>query len=154
MAPPVISEQAAQQPAIEEPTEDPLGPQQINSQTTVPEQGVEGRAKPSTSAPSAKPAEGNTSASRVIEQTKEQRPEVRAQTTFTDAAARGKAVVITDAADAGPAPRPEEEPEEDEVEEVLGHPQDKQQHVYVSRWQNDQWVIHEEVPEVEETKKV
>ena len=75
-----------------------------------------------TSASSTKPAEGNTSASRVTEQTKEQRPEVRAQTTFTDAAARGKAVVITDAADAGPAPRPEEEPEEDEVEEVLGHP--------------------------------
>ena len=115
---------------------------------------VEGPAEPSTGAPSAKLAEGNTSASRVIEQTEEQRPEVRAQTTFTDAAARGKAVVITDAADAGPAPRPEEEPEEDEVEEVLGHPQDKRQHVYVSRWRNDQWVIHEEVPEVEETKKV
>jgi len=40
------------------------------------------------------------------------------------------------------------------VEEVLGHPQDKRQHVYVSHWWNDQWVIHEEVPEVEETKKV
>ena len=83
---------------------------------------VEGPAEPGTSAPSAKPAEGNTSALRVIEQTEEQRPEVRAQTTFTGAAARGKAVVITDAADAGPAPGPEEEPEEDEVEEVLGHP--------------------------------
>ena len=79
---------------------------------------------------------------------------MRAQTTFTDAAACGKAVVITDAADAGPAPGPEEEPEEDEVEEVLGHPQDKRQHVYVSHWRNDQWVIHEEIPEVEETKKV
>ena len=77
-----------------------------------------------------------------------------AQTTFIDAAARGKAVVIIDAADAGPAPGLEEEPEEDEVEEVLGHPQDKQQHVYVSRWRNDQWVVHEEIPEVEETKKV
>jgi hypothetical protein len=62
--------------------------------------------------------------------------------------------MITDAADAGPAPGPEEEPEEDEVEEVLGHPQDERQHVYVSRWQNDQWVIHEEIPEVKETKKV
>ena len=41
--------------------------------------------------------------------------------------------MIAEAADAGPAPRPEEEPEEDEVEEVLGHPQDKRQHVYVSR---------------------
>ena len=77
------------------------------------------------SASSAKPAEGNTSASRVTEQTEEQRSKVRAQTTFTDAAAHGKVVVITDAADARPAPRPEEEPEEDEVEEVLGHPQDK-----------------------------
>ena len=40
------------------------------------------------------------------------------------------------------------------MEEVLGHPQDKRQHVYVSRWRNDQWVVHEEIPEVEETKKV
>ena len=63
-------------------------------------------------------------------------------------------MVITDAADAGPTPLPEQGPKEDEVEEVLGHPQDKQQHVYVSRWRNDQWVVHEETPEVEETKKV
>ena len=63
-------------------------------------------------------------------------------------------MVITDAADTGPAPGPEEEPKEDEVEEVLGHSQDKRQHVYVSRWWNDQWVVHEEIPEVEETKKV
>ena len=40
------------------------------------------------------------------------------------------------------------------MEEVLGRPQAKRQHVYVSRWWNDQWVIHEEIPEVEETKKV
>ena len=155
MAPPVSSEQTAQQPAIEEPiAEDLSGPQQTNSQTTVPEQGVEGRAKPSMSAPSIEPTEGNTSASRVTEQTEEQRLEVRAQNTFVDAVARGKAIVIAEAANSGPAPRPEEEPEEDEVEEVLGHPQDKRQHVYVSRWWNDQWVIHEEIPEVEETKKV
>ena len=134
--------------------EDPSGPQPASSQTIVPEQVVEGPADLGTSAPSTKPAEGNTSTSRVTEQTEEQRPEVRAQTTFTDAAACGKAVVITDAADTGPAPGPKEEPEEDEVEEVLGHPQDKRQHVYVSRWRNDQWVIHEEIPEVEETKKV
>jgi hypothetical protein len=63
-------------------------------------------------------------------------------------------VVIIDAADARPALGPEEEPKEDEVEEVLGHPQDKRQHVYLSCWRNDQWHIHEEVPEVEETKKV
>ena len=77
-----------------------------------------------------------------------------AQSTFVNAAARGKAIVIAEAANSGPAPIPEEEPEEDEVEEVLGHPQDKRQHVYMSRWRNDQWVIHEEIPEVEETKKV
>ena len=135
MAPPSISEKTAQQPAIEEPiAEGPSGPQQTSSQTTVPEQGVKGRAKPSTSAPSAKPAEGNTSASMVMEQTEEQQPEVRAQTTFINATAHGKAVLITDAADANPAPRLVEEPEEDEVEEVIGHPQDKQQHVYVSCW--------------------
>ena len=79
---------------------------------------------------------------------------MRAQTTFVDAAVCGKAMVITEVADAGPAPRPKEEPEEDEVEEVLGHLQDKRQHVYVSHWRNDQWVVHEEILEVEETKKV
>ena len=57
-----------------------------------------------------------------MEQTEEQQPEVRAQPTFTDAEARGKALVIAEATDAGPAPRPEDEPKEDEVEEVLGHP--------------------------------
>ena len=62
--------------------------------------------------------------------------------------------MIAEAAKARPAPRSEEEPEEDKVEEVLGRPQDKRQHVYVSRWRNDQWVVHEEIPEVKETKKV
>ena len=57
-----------------------------------------------------------------MEQTEEQQPKVRAQPIFTDAETRGKALVIAEAADARPAPRPEEEPEEDEVEEVLGHP--------------------------------
>ena len=123
VAPPISTEQTTQQPTTEEAiVEDPSGPQQASSQTTVPEQMVEVPAEPGTSAPSAKPAEGNTSASMVTEQTEEQRPEVRAHTTFTDAAAHGKAVVIADAADAGPAPGPEEEPEEDEVKEVLGHP--------------------------------
>ena len=89
-----------------------------------------------------------------MEQTEEQRQEVRAQSTFVAAVAHGKAIVITEAANSGPEPRPEEEPEEDEVEEVLGHPQDNRQHVYVSRWWNDQWVVHEEILEVEETKKV
>ena len=126
MAPPISTEQTTQEPATKEAiVEDPLEHQQASGQTTVPERMVEVSAEPGMSASSTKPAEGNTSASMVMEQTEEQRLEVRAQTTFTDAAAHGKAVVITDAVDAEPAPGPEEEPEEDEVEEVLGHPQDK-----------------------------
>ena len=79
---------------------------------------------------------------------------MRAQPTFTDAEDHGKALVIAEAANAGSAPTPEDEPEEDEVEEVLGRPQDKRQHVYVLHWRNDQWVVHEEIPEVKDTKKV
>ena len=123
VAPPLILEQTAQQPAIEEPiVEDPSGPQQTNIHTTVPEQGVEGRAEPSTNAPSTDPAEGDTSAPRVTNQTEEQQPEVIAQRTFADAMAHGKAIVIVEATNSGPAPLPEEEAEEDKVEEVLGHP--------------------------------
>ena len=122
---------------MEEPVaESPPEPQQSSGQTTVPEQLVEGRAEPSTSAPSTNPAEGNTSAPRVSDQTEEQQPEV-AQSTFADAMARGKAIVIAETANSRPAPLPEQEAKEDEVEEVLGRPQDKRQHVYVSRWRND-----------------
>ena len=134
--------------------ENPSEPQHTSSQITVPEQGVEGRAKPNTNAPSTNPAGGDTSTPRVMGQTEEQRLEARAQSTLVNAAARGKAIVIAEAANSGPAPILEEEAEEAEVEEVLGHPQDRRQHVYVSHWQNDQWVVHEEIPEVEETKKV
>ena len=77
-----------------------------------------------------------------------------AQSRFADATARGKAIVIAEAANSGPTPLPEQEAEEDKVEEVLGHPQDKRQHVYVSRRRNDEWVMHEEIPEVEETLRV
>ena len=62
--------------------------------------------------------------------------------------------MIAEATNSGPAPLPEEETEEDQVEEVLGRPQEKRQHVYVLHWRNDQWVVHEEIPEVEETMKV
>ena len=154
MAPPAMSEKTAQQPAMEEPiAESPPEPQQTSGQTTVPEQVVEGRAEPNTSAPSTNPAEGDTSAPRITDQTEEQQPEV-AQSTSTDAMARGKAIVIAEAVNSGPAPIPEQEAEEDEVEEVLGHPQDKRQLVYVSRWRNNQWVVHEEILEIEETMKV
>ena len=72
MAPPAIAEKTAQQPAMEENiAEGPPKPQTTSGQTTVPEQGVEGRAEPSTSAPSTNPAEGDTSAPRVIDQTEE-----------------------------------------------------------------------------------
>ena len=119
VAPPISLEQTAQQPATEEAiAEDPSEPQQGSSQTTVLEQVVEGPTEPGMSAPSARPTKGNTSTSRVMEQTEEKQPEVRAQPIFTDAETHGKALVIAEAADAGPAPRPEEE---DEVEEVLGH---------------------------------
>ena len=47
---------------------------------------------------------------------------MRAQSMFVDAAVHGKAIVIAEAANSGPAPIPEEEPKEDEVEEVLGRP--------------------------------
>ena len=121
-----MSEKTAQQPTMEEPiAESPPEPQQTSGQTTVPEQVIEGRAEPSTSAPSTNPAEDNTSALGVTGQNEERWTESRAQSMLVDAAARGKAIVITEATNSGPAPLPEEEAEEDEVEEVLGHPQDK-----------------------------
>ena len=139
MALPINSEQTAQQPVTEEAISEGLSlPQQGNNQTTVPEQVVEVPIEPGMSAPSTQPAEGNTSTLRVMEQTEEQQSEVRAQPTFTEAKDYGKALVSTEAANAGSAPTPEDEPEEDEVEEVLGCPQDKRQHTYVSRWWNDQ----------------
>ena len=154
MAPPAVMEKTTQQPAMEEHVaERPPEPQQTSGQTTVPEQLVEGRAEPSTSAPSTNPAEENTSAPRVSDQTDEQQPGV-AQSAFVDATARGKAIVIAETANSRPAPLPEREAEEDEVEEVLGHPRDKRQHVYVSRWRNDEWVMHEEILEVQETLRV
>ena len=72
MAPPAFLEKIAQQPAMEEPiVESPPEPQQTSSQTTVPEQVVEGRAEPSTGALSTNPAEVDTSVPRVIDQTEE-----------------------------------------------------------------------------------
>ena len=73
---------------------------------------------------------------------------------LVDATARGKAIVIAETTNSRQAPLPKQEAEGDEVEEVLGYPQDKLQHVYVSRRWNDEWVMHEEIPEVEETLKV
>ena len=86
-------------------------------------------------------------------QAEEQQPGL-AQSTLADATAHGKAMVVAVTVDSRPAPPPEQEAEEDEVEEILGRPQDKRQHVYVSRWRNDKWVMHEEIPEVKETLRV
>ena len=73
MAPPAMSEKTAQQPAMEEPiAESPPEPQQTSGQTTVSEQVVKGRAKPSIGAPSTNPAEGDTSVLGVTDQTEEQ----------------------------------------------------------------------------------
>ena len=122
MTSPTLVEKTAQRPAMEENiAEGPPEPQTISGQTIVPEQGVEGRAEPSRNAPSTNPAEGDTSAPRVTDQTEEQQPKV-AQSTFVDATARGKAIVIAEAANSELAPLPEQEAEEDKVEEVLGRP--------------------------------
>ena len=122
MAPSAMVGKTAQRPVMEEPvTENPLEPQQTSGQTTVPEQLVEGRAEPSTSALSTNPAEGDTSAPRVSDQIEEQQPKV-AQSTFAGATTRGKAIVIAETATSRPAPLPEQEAEEDKVKEVLGYP--------------------------------
>ena len=149
-----MAEKTAQQPAVEEPVEEtPPEPQQASGPTTVPEQLVEKIAELSTSVPSTNPAEVDTLAPREPDQAEEQQPDL-AQSTLADATARGKAMVVAETADSRPAPPPEQEAIEDEVEEVLGRPQDKRQHVYVSHWRNDEWVMHEEIPEVEETLRV
>ena len=86
-------------------------------------------------------------------QAEEQQPGL-AQSTLADATARGKAIVVAETTNSRPAPPPEQEAEEDEIEEILGRPKDKRQYVYVSRRQNDEWVMYEEIPEIEETQKV
>ena len=92
-------------------------------------------------------------APRELDLAEEQQPEV-AQNVFADATARGKTLVVVESANSRPAPPPEQEAEEEEVEEVLGRPQDRRQHVYVSCYRNDEWVMHEEIPEVKETLRV
>jgi len=123
----------------------PPGPQQADDQTPVPEQ--------NTSAPSTNPDEADATAPRELDLAEGQQPEA-ARNMVADATARGKALVVVESADPGPGPPPEREAEEDEVEEILGRPQDRRQHVYVSRYRNDEWVMHEEIPEVEETLRV
>ena len=99
-------------------------------------------------------------------------PQAADRVESSDAVARGKFVLVPDAVEAEPAPcqgagpapgqgagpalgpEPEEGDDDNVLEEILGHPQDGRQHVYVSRLRNDQWVLHEEIPEVEETRRV
>ena len=82
---------------------------------TVPEQLVKERTEPSTSALSTTPVEEDTSAPRGPDQAEEQQPEV-AKSTLADAMARGKAIVVAETTNSRPAPPPEQEVEEDEVE--------------------------------------
>ena len=125
MASPAMAERTAQQLALEELVEEsPLEPQQTSGPTTVPEQLVERRAEPSTGALSTNPIEGDTSVPRASDQTEEQQPEV-AQSTLADATAHGKAIVVAETTDSRPVLPPEQEAKEDEVEEILGRPQDK-----------------------------
>ena len=139
---------------MEQPVEEiPPEPQHTSSPTSVPEQLVEKTAEQSTNAPSTSPAEADTLAPREPDQAEEQQPEL-AQSTLADATAHGKAIVVAETTYSRPTSPPKQEAKEDEVEEILGHPQDKRQHVYVSRWRNNQWVVHEEIPEIEETMKV
>ena len=63
-------------------------------------------------------------APREPDQAEEQQPEL-AQSTLADAMARGKAIVVAKTTDSRPAPPLEQEAKEDEVEEILGRPQDK-----------------------------
>ena len=139
---------------MEEPAEEiPPEPQQTSGPTSVPEQLVEKTAEQSTNAPSTNPAKADTLAPREPDRAEEQQSEL-AQNTLADATARGKAIVVAETTIFGPAPPPEQEAEEDKVEEILGRPKDKRQHVYVSRKRNDEWVMYEEIPEIEETQKV
>jgi len=63
-----MAEKTAQQLVMEEPiAENPLEPQQTSGQTIVPQQLVEGRAKPSTRVPSTELTEGDTSVGIVTE---------------------------------------------------------------------------------------
>jgi hypothetical protein len=129
----------------------PLEPQQVDNQTPVLEQGVEKTTEQNTSAPSTNPAEADTTTPRELNLAEEQQPEV-VQNMVADTTARGKALV--ESANSRPVPPSEQEAEEDEMEEILGRPQDRRQHVYVSRYQNNEWVMHEEIPEIEETLRV
>ena len=122
MASPVLAERAAQRPVVEEPEEEiSLEPQQMGDQTSVPEQLVEKTTEQSTSALSTNPAEAGTLAQKEPVQAEEQQSRL-AQSMLADATARGKAIVVAETADSRPAPPPEQEAKEDEVEEFLGHP--------------------------------
>jgi hypothetical protein len=46
------------------------------------------------------------------------------------------------------------ESDDDVLEEIQGHPQDGHQHMYVCRQRGDHYVYHEEIPTVDETRKV
>jgi hypothetical protein len=47
-----------------------------------------------------------------------------------------------------------ESEDNDVLEEIQGHPKDGCQHVYVCRQHGDHFIYHEEIPTVDETRKV
>jgi hypothetical protein len=46
------------------------------------------------------------------------------------------------------------ESNDDVLEEIEGHPQDRRQHVYVCHQRGDHYICHEEIPTADETRKV
>jgi hypothetical protein len=96
---------------------------------------------------------------------------------LSNAVARGKTLMVLSRpecsrgyADAGASQRQEEaetsqqqeqprtthaaESDDDVLEEIQGHLQDEHQHVYVCSQRGDHYICHEEIPTVDETRKV
>jgi hypothetical protein len=76
-----------------------------------------------------------------------------------DAATKGK--MLVGPSTTGPNQEPGQtstnqaaESDDDVVEEIQGHPQDGQQHVYICRERGDHYVCHEEISIDEETERV
>ena len=115
-----------QRPTIEEGVADePTGDQQAAGRTTVLEEVGSEAAEHGTSAPSMSSVEGSGAAPMTTKQDKQQQSEVLPLAESSNAIAHGKAMLVPDAVEAGPAPGPEaelKEEEDDVIEEVVGHP--------------------------------
>jgi hypothetical protein len=76
-----------------------------------------------------------------------------------DATARGKAAATSSTTGLNPEQKQAGaeqavESDDDVVEEIQGHPQDRRQHIYVYRGRGDHYVCHKEISIDEETKIV